>query len=225
MTRPHVEFIQSQALEWQPTALPHLAGTQCKVLSRDAESGACSLLLRCPEGWQLDGDWALDSEEEFLVLDGELAIGSARYSQDCYALLPSGSRRGAMQALRDNRLRLSAIGLSLHGRLAAVYTLAAALAGAAGALLAQTTGFASLDVFDFHRSADVMLALVIGGVGWLWGGIAGAVAFKVLHDLISAVTVQYWTFWIGLFLVVLMLVGRERLFRPWTWWRRSPTPT
>ena len=112
-------------------------------------------------------------------------------------------------------------GLSINGRLAAVYTLAAALAGAAGALLSQTTGFASLDVFDFHRSADVMLALVIGGVGWLWGGIAGAVAFKVLHDLISAVTVQYWTFWIGLFLVVLMLVGREKLLRPWTWFKRG----
>jgi branched-chain amino acid transport system permease protein len=127
----------------------------------------------------------------------------------------------SLQALRDNRLRLSAIGLSVNGRLAAVYTLAAALAGASGALLTQTTGFASLDAFDFHRSADVMLALVIGGTGWLWGGLVGAVAFKVLHDLISAVTVQYWTFWIGLFLVVLMLVGRERLLRPWTWWRRN----
>jgi branched-chain amino acid transport system permease protein len=131
---------------------------------------------------------------------------------------PFGS---SLQALRDNRLRLSAIGLSVNGRLAAVYTLSAALAGAAGALLTQTTGFASLDAFDFHRSADVMLALVIGGAGWLWGGLAGALAFKVLHDLISALTVQYWTFWIGFFLVVLMLVGRQKLFRPWTWWKRQ----
>jgi len=128
----------------------------------------------------------------------------------------------SLQALRDNRLRVSAIGMSVNGRLAAVYTLAAALAGAAGALLAQTTGFASLDVFDFHRSADVMTALIIGGGGWLWGGLVGAVAFKVLHDLISAVTTQYWTFWIGLILVVLMLVGREKLFRPWTWFRKRP---
>jgi branched-chain amino acid transport system permease protein len=127
----------------------------------------------------------------------------------------------SLQALRDNRLRMSALGMSVQGRLAAVYTLAAALAGASGALLAQTTGFASLDVFDFHRSADVMLALVIGGAGWLWGGLVGAIAFKVLHDLISAVTAQYWTFWIGLFLVVLMLVGRDRLFRPWTWFKKS----
>ncbi len=127
----------------------------------------------------------------------------------------------SLQALRDNRLRLMAIGLSVQARLAAVYTLAAALAGAAGALLAQTTGFASLDVFEFHRSADVMLALIIGGAGWLWGGIAGAIAFKLMHDLLSAITAQYWTFWIGVFLVVLMLVGRERLFRPRSWFKRG----
>ena len=127
----------------------------------------------------------------------------------------------SMQALRDNRLRLMAIGLSVQARLAAVYTLAAALAGAAGALLAQTTGFASLDVLEFHRSADVMLALVIGGAGWLWGGLVGAIAFKVLHDVISSFTAQYWTFWIGLVLVLLMLVGRERLFRPWQWFKRG----
>ena len=127
----------------------------------------------------------------------------------------------SLQALRDNRLRVSALGMSVNGRLAAVYTLAGGLAAASGALLAQTTGFVSLDVLEFHRSADVMLALIIGGAGWLWGGLVGAIAFKLLHDLLSAMTAQYWTFWIGLFLVVLMLVGREKLFRPWTWWKRS----
>jgi branched-chain amino acid transport system permease protein len=126
----------------------------------------------------------------------------------------------SVQALRDNRLRLAAMGHSVNARLAVVYAVAAGIAGAAGALLAQTTGFASLDGLEFHRSADVMLALVIGGVGWLWGGLVGAMAFKVMHDLLSAITPQYWTFWIGLFLVVLMLVGRERLFRPWRWFGR-----
>ena len=127
----------------------------------------------------------------------------------------------SLKALRDNRLRAMSIGLSVNARLAAVYTFAAALAGAAGALLAQTAGFASLDVFDFHRSADVLLVLVIGGTGYLYGGIFGAIAFKLLHDLISAWTPQYWVFWLGLFLVVLAMVGRERLLKPWTWWRRS----
>ncbi len=91
----------------------------------------------------------------------------------------------------------------------------------AGGLAAQTTGFASLDVFAFDRSADVMLMLVIGGTGWLYGGVAGAVAFKLMHDVLSSITPQYWTFWIGLFLVVLVLVGRDRLIRPWTWFKRS----
>lgn len=124
---------------------------------------------------------------------------------------------GTLKAIRDNRLRAMAIGVSVHSRLALVYTVAAAIAGAAGALLAQTTGFASLDLFEFHRSADVMLILVIGGTGWLYGGVAGAIVFKLMQDALSAVTPQYWTFWLGLFLVVLVMVGRDRLIRPWTW--------
>jgi branched-chain amino acid transport system permease protein len=122
-----------------------------------------------------------------------------------------------LKAVRDNRLRAMAIGIPVTERLAVVYTVAAGIAGAAGALMAQTTGFASLDVFALERSADVMLMLAIGGVGWLYGGIAGAVAFKLMYDVIANITPQYWTFWIGLFLVVLVMVGRERLIRPWTW--------
>jgi branched-chain amino acid transport system permease protein len=124
---------------------------------------------------------------------------------------------GTLKAIRDNRLRAMAIGVPVHARLIAVYTVAAAMAGAAGALFTQTSGFASIDVLEFHRSADVLLMLVIGGVGWLYGGILGAVAFKLMQDMLSQITPQYWTFWIGLFLVVLVLVGRERLLKPWTW--------
>ena len=126
-----------------------------------------------------------------------------------------------LKAIRDNRLRAMAIGIPVASRLTLVYTIAAGLAGAAGALLAQTTGFASLDVFEFHRSADVMLILVVGGTGWLYGGITGAIVFKLMQDALSRITPQYWTFWLGLFLVVLVLVGRERLFRPWTWFGKG----
>jgi len=126
----------------------------------------------------------------------------------------------SLQALRDNRLRAASIGLSVNARLVAVYTIAAAIAGAAGALLAQTSGFSSLDVFDFHRSAEVLLVLVIGGTGYLYGGIFGAIVFKLLHDLVSAWTPQYWNFWLGVFLVVLVLVGRDKLTKPWTWWKK-----
>ena len=126
-----------------------------------------------------------------------------------------------LKAIRDNRLRALAIGIPVTQRIAVVYTVAAGMAGAAGALLAQTSGFASLDVFEFHRSADVMLVLVVGGTGWLYGGVAGALVFTLLQNFISSITPQYWTFWIGLFLVVLVQVGRERLLRPWTWFGRG----
>jgi branched-chain amino acid transport system permease protein len=115
----------------------------------------------------------------------------------------------SLRAIRDNPLRASASGVPLHWRLAAIYTLAAAYAGAAGALLAQTTQFVSLDVLAFHRSADLMLVLIIGGAGYLYGGLIGAVAFKLLQDVIATLTPQYWMFWIGLFLVLFVLGGRE----------------
>jgi branched-chain amino acid transport system permease protein len=114
-------------------------------------------------------------------------------------------------AIRRNTLRASALGVPVNRRLVAVYTLAAAYAGAAGALLAQTTAYVSLEVLEFQRSADVLLALIIGGAGWLYGGIAGAILFKFLHDTLSSSSPQFWMFWMGLFLVVLALVGRERL--------------
>jgi branched-chain amino acid transport system permease protein len=126
-----------------------------------------------------------------------------------------------LKAIRDNRLRAMAIGIPVAARLVTIYTVAAGVAGAAGALLAQTTGFASLDVLAFDRSADVLLMLVIGGVGWLYGGVAGAIVFKLLQNWLSAVTPQYWMFWIGLILVILVLVGRDRLFKPSTWFKRA----
>ena len=131
--------------------------------------------------------------------------------------LVQSSFGATLKAIRDNRLRAMAIGIPVVSRIAVIYTVAAAVAGAAGALLAQTTGFASLDVLAFDRSADVLLMLVIGGVGWLYGGIAGAIVFKLLQDTLSAVTPQYWMFWVGLILVLLVLVGRDRLLKPWTW--------
>jgi len=151
---------------------------------------------------------------------------AAWYSLTVLLLLFAVARRwvqspwgATLMAVRDNPLRAAAIGISVPSRLAVAYTLAAGVAGAAGALLAQTSGFASLDVFALERSADAVLMLVIGGVGWLYGGVLGAVVFKLLHDIISGITPQYWTFWMGLFLVVLMLVGRERL-SPARWWAR-----
>jgi branched-chain amino acid transport system permease protein len=117
----------------------------------------------------------------------------------------------SLRAIKANRLRASAIGVPVHRRLIAVYTLAAVYAGIAGGLLAQTTQYVSLDFLEFHRSADVMLVLIIGGAGYLYGGLIGAILFKLMQDWLANLTPQYWLFWIGLILVVFTLVGRERI--------------
>ena len=117
----------------------------------------------------------------------------------------------SLRAVKQNPLRARAVGISVSGRIVAIYTLSAAFAGVAGALSAQTTQYVSLDVFDFIRSADVMLVLVLGGVGYLYGGILGALIFKIMQDYLSAITPQYWQFWIGLVLVIIVLVGRDRI--------------
>lgn len=125
----------------------------------------------------------------------------------------------SLHVIRQNPLRAAALGIHVNRRRATIYTIGAAYAGVAGALLAQTTGFASLDVLDFHRSADVLLILVIGGTGYLYGGIIGAVVFKLMQDWLASMTPQYWQFWIGLLLVVIVVVGHQKLIRPWTWFR------
>jgi branched-chain amino acid transport system permease protein len=123
----------------------------------------------------------------------------------------------SLRAIRNNPLRAAAIGVPVNRRLIAIYTLAAFYAGIAGALFTQTTALASLDVFSFERSADLMLVLVIGGTGYLYGGLAGAVVFKMLQEVFSTLTPQYWQFWIGLVLVVIVLLGRARMHR-WVLW-------
>lgn len=117
----------------------------------------------------------------------------------------------SLKAIKGNALRASAIGMPVNRRLVAVYTLAAAYAGIAGGLLAQTTQFVSLDVLEFHRSADALLMLVFGGAGSLYGALIGAAAFKILNDSIASITQQYWMFWLGLSLVVLVLFVRGGL--------------
>ncbi|QPF82926.1 branched-chain amino acid ABC transporter permease [Bradyrhizobium genosp. L] len=119
----------------------------------------------------------------------------------------------SLRAIRNNPLRAAAIGIPVNRRLIAIYTFAAFYAGIAGALFTQTTALASLDVFAFERSADLMLVLVIGGTGYLYGGLIGAVVFKMLQELFQSLTPQYWLFWIGLVLVVIVLVGRARIHR------------
>ncbi|HWT59623.1 MAG TPA: branched-chain amino acid ABC transporter permease [Rhizobium sp.] len=119
----------------------------------------------------------------------------------------------SLRAIKANPVRAALVAIPARNRIIVIYTVAAAYAGVAGALLTHTTSFVSPDVLAFHRSADVLLVLVIGGVGYLYGGIVGAVILTVLRDWLSVSTPQYWMFWIGLILIAIVLVGRERIAR------------
>lgn len=116
----------------------------------------------------------------------------------------------SLRAIRDNPLRASAVGIPVNARLIAIYTLSGAYAGIAGALFTQTQQFVSLDALSFQKSADGLMILTIGGTGYLYGGLIGALVYEVIQDMLSNLTPQYWQFWIGLLLVAFVLFGRER---------------
>ncbi|HZQ73496.1 MAG TPA: branched-chain amino acid ABC transporter permease [Burkholderiales bacterium] len=107
----------------------------------------------------------------------------------------------ALRGIRENSVRMTAIGAPSRAHLRKVYTISAVLAGIAGGLLAQTTETVSLEVLSFGRSADVLVILILGGAGRLYGGLVGAMLYMVARDQFSGVNPQYWYFWIGLLLI------------------------
>jgi branched-chain amino acid transport system permease protein len=112
----------------------------------------------------------------------------------------------ALRGIRENALRMPAIGAPSRAHLRKAYTIAAVIAGIAGALLTQTTSTVSLEVLSFGRSADVLVILILGGAGRLYGGIIGAIIYMVARDQFSGLNPQYWYFWIGLLLVAVVML-------------------
>jgi branched-chain amino acid transport system permease protein len=111
----------------------------------------------------------------------------------------------SLRGIRENIVRMRAIGAESRAHLRKVFTIAAAMAGIAGALLTQTTETVSLGVLDFQRSADVLVILILGGAGRLYGGIIGAIIFMVARDQFSGINPQYWYFPIGVLLIAVVL--------------------
>jgi branched-chain amino acid transport system permease protein len=114
----------------------------------------------------------------------------------------------SLRAIREGAPRMPAIGAPVGRRRIAVFTIAAALAGVAGGLLAQTTQFVGLDVLGFPRSAAVLIMLALGGTGRLYGAFLGAGLFMLMQDYLARQNPVYWEFWIGLLLVVVVLFAR-----------------
>jgi branched-chain amino acid transport system permease protein len=114
----------------------------------------------------------------------------------------------SLKAIKGNPLRSSAIGIAVNWRLVAIYALSAGYAGIAGGLLAQTQAFASLSMLSLDRSADALLMIIIGGTGYLYGGIIGALIYRLLQDFLSTFSARYWQYWIGFALIMMVLFGR-----------------
>jgi branched-chain amino acid transport system permease protein len=112
----------------------------------------------------------------------------------------------ALRGIRENSARMPAIGAPIRSHIRTVYTIAAIMAGVAGALLTQTTETVSLEVLGFQRSADVLVMLIVGGTGRLYGCLVGAVVYMVARDQLSGLNPQYWYFWIGLLLIAVVML-------------------
>jgi branched-chain amino acid transport system permease protein len=129
----------------------------------------------------------------------------------------------SLTGVRENVGRMHAIGAPVARRRLTVYTISAALAGISGALIAQTTQFVSLGFLSLERSGTVLIMLIIGGVGRLYGAFIGVPLYMIAQDRFSTAEPVYWYFWIGLLMVLVVTFARggvlgvfDRLWR----WRR-----
>lgn len=114
-----------------------------------------------------------------------------------------------LRGIHDNRKRMLVIGSPVEARLRMAYALSGGVAGVTGALLAQTTQFAGLESIGFNRSAEVLIILVLGGTGRLYGGLIGAIVYMLVHDAFADLNPAYWMFWLGIFLIAAAMLGRD----------------
>ncbi len=111
----------------------------------------------------------------------------------------------SLRGIRENTVRMRAIGAESRPHIRTIFTIAAVMAGVAGAVLTQSTETVSLGSLDFQRSADILVILILGGTGRLYGGLIGAVIYLIARDQFSGINPQYWYFPIGILLILVVL--------------------
>ncbi|WP_315801617.1 MULTISPECIES: branched-chain amino acid ABC transporter permease [unclassified Bradyrhizobium] len=112
-----------------------------------------------------------------------------------------------LQGLRSNEQRMQAIGFPSKRYKLACFVIAGMLCGLSGALLANNTDFVSPAVMYWTRSGDLMVMVILGGMGTLMGPVVGAVVFLVLEEVLSQIT-EYWALIMGPLLLLIVLFGR-----------------
>jgi branched-chain amino acid transport system permease protein len=112
-----------------------------------------------------------------------------------------------VQGLRSNEQRMQAIGFPSKRYKLVCFVISGTLCGLAGALLANNTDFVSPAVMYWTRSGDLMVMVILGGMGTLFGPVVGAVAYLVLEEVLSQIT-EYWALIMGPLLLLVVLFGR-----------------
>lgn len=128
----------------------------------------------------------------------------------------------SLTGIRENLLRMHAVGAPVRARQVLAYAISAALAGVAGAVFVQATGYVNLAVLGLERSAGVLIILILGGYGRLYGAFVGAIAYMVLEHTLSKAYPTAWQLGIGVTLMLVALYARngilglgERLVHRW----------
>ncbi|HTV35432.1 MAG TPA: branched-chain amino acid ABC transporter permease [Xanthobacteraceae bacterium] len=127
----------------------------------------------------------------------------------------------SLTGIRENVLRMHAIGSPVRRRLIVCYSISAALAGIAGGLWAQTTAYVNLSALGLDRAATVLIVLILGGYGRLYGAFVGAVVYLALEHFLAQIYPTAWQLGLGLLLVLIALFARNGILGLGeTLWRR-----
>lgn len=152
--------------------------------------------------WKLFGHWKFSFWGKTAYA---YALGAAFVALVVARMLVNSPFGLALESIRENPERTTALGAPNRKRLQKIFTISAIMAGMAGALLAQTTETVSLEYLGFQRSAELAIMLILGGTGRLYGAILGVIIFMVARDQLSNMNPQFWYFWIGLLLMIVVL--------------------
>ncbi|KJC48773.1 branched-chain amino acid ABC transporter permease [Bradyrhizobium sp. LTSP885] len=133
-------------------------------------------------------------------------VALSRFVRSPFGLLCRG--------IKDDDLRAKMIGVAVYPRLVIMYGVAGAVAGVGGALTAISTGVVGLDSVGFERSAEVLVMLVLGGAGHLWGALAGALIFQIFEHIVSAANPFHWMTLVGLLLILIVVFAPRGLIEP-----------
>lgn len=118
----------------------------------------------------------------------------------------------SLTGIRENLLRMHAVGAPVRARQVLAYAISAALAGVAGAVFVQATGYVNLAVLGLERAAGVLIILILGGYGRLYGAFVGALVYLLLEHTLSKAYPTAWQLGLGLALMLVALSARNGIF-------------